>query len=45
MTQWLAENSRAKRSRHEYTLEEFGYSDEGLAADFRDYRERHVLPG
>ena len=45
MLHWLAENSRAKRSLHEYTLEEFGYSDEGLAADFREYRERHVLSG
>ncbi len=45
MMHWLAENSRAKRSLHEYTLKEFGYSDEGLAADFREYRERHVLSG
>jgi hypothetical protein len=44
MNAWLLENARDKRARHTYTLEEFGYSEAGLAADFAEYRERHILP-
>ncbi len=44
MEDWLAENARDKRAPHEYTLEEFGFTREGLAAEFAEYRERFVLP-
>jgi energy-converting hydrogenase Eha subunit C len=44
MNAWLLDNARDKRARHTYTLEEFGYSEAGLAADFAEYRERHILP-
>jgi hypothetical protein len=40
MTDWLAENARDKRAAHHYTLEQFGLTTEGLAADFADYLRR-----
>jgi len=43
MQQWLEENGRDKRPPHAYTLEEFGYTEPGLAAEFAEYRERHIL--
>ncbi len=42
MEAWLADNARDKRPPHRYTLEEFGYTEEGLAAQFAEYRERYV---
>lgn len=43
MQGWLRDNARESRAAHEYTLEEFGFTAEGLARDFAEYRERHVL--
>ena len=43
MREWLDENARDKRAPHAYTLEEFGYTEAGLAADFAEYRARHIL--
>jgi hypothetical protein len=43
MEQWLLANAREKRAAHEYSLEEFGFTREGLERDFVAYRERHVL--
>ena len=44
MRDWLSANSRGKRAKHAYTLDEFGYTEAGLAADFAEYREHHILP-
>jgi hypothetical protein len=44
MRQWLSENSRDKRAPHAYTLDEFGYTEAGLAEDFAEYRARHIHP-
>ena len=43
MHQWMQENAREKRSAHEYGLEEFGFTREGLSADFAEYRQRYIL--
>jgi len=40
MQQWAVENARDKRPVHYYTLEQFGYTEEGLAREFARYRER-----
>jgi hypothetical protein len=44
MRRFIEQNPREKRPPHEYTLAEYGYTREGLAADFAEYRERHILP-
>ena len=44
MKSWLEENAREKRPPHEYTLEKFGLTREGLEAEFAFYRERFILP-
>jgi hypothetical protein len=41
---WASENRRENRPPHEYTMEKFGFSEEQLAADFRAYRDRFILP-
>lgn len=38
VTQWLESNRRDKRPSHEYSLSEFGLSEEGLRHDFAEYR-------
>ncbi len=38
MTQWLAANRREDRDPHHYTLEQFGFSRDGLERDFATYR-------
>ena len=40
MREWAVENARDKRPVHEYTVEEFGFSEAGLAEDFKRYKER-----
>ncbi|MEE2675274.1 MAG: sulfotransferase [Myxococcota bacterium] len=42
MRQWSQDNARERRAAHEYTLEEFGFTREGLASDFAEYRQRHI---
>ena len=42
MNLWLRENAREKRAAHAYSLEEFGFSESALAADFAEYRERYI---
>jgi len=37
MRQWAVENARDKRPVHRYTLEKFGFSEDGLRADFAAY--------
>ena len=42
MLWWIEENRRDKRAPHEYTLEQFGLSEEELRRDFAEYRSRHI---
>lgn len=42
MRRWAEENARDKRPLHRYTLERFGYTEQGLARDFARYRERFI---
>lgn len=44
MQQWLRDNAREKRPPHEYTLQKFGLTREGIEAEFAAYRERFILP-
>ncbi len=43
MIQWTVDHARDKRPVHRYTLEEFGYTEEGLKRDFAEYRERFIV--
>ena len=42
MTRWQDFNRRELRPPHEYTLDQFGFSEEGLKQQFRVYRERFI---
>jgi hypothetical protein len=42
MQKWAVENERDRRPVHAYTLEEFGYTREGLRRDFAAYCERFL---
>jgi hypothetical protein len=42
MRQWAVENERDRRPVHAYTLEEFGYTREGLRSEFAAYWERFL---
>jgi hypothetical protein len=42
MRDFMATNPREGRPPHQYTLEEFGLTPEGIARDFRAYRERFI---
>lgn len=43
MRKWAERNKRENRPPHEYTMQQFGFSEEQLATDFRAYRERFIL--
>ena len=43
MKRWGDDNRRDKRAAHSYTLEEFGYTREGICEAFADYRERFIV--
>lgn len=43
MRAFMATNPREGRPPHQYTLEEFGLDADGIARDFRAYRERFIL--
>ena len=43
MTRWQEFNRRELRPAHEYTLEQFGFTREGLEQQFRSYREHFIL--
>jgi hypothetical protein len=38
MKQWRQDNRREDREPHRYTLDQFGFTREGLERDFADYR-------
>jgi len=42
MQQWQADNKREDRAQHQYTLEQFGYSEASLKALFNDYRNAFI---
>lgn len=42
MDTWRAANQREKRAKHEYTPEEYGFTEQGLRRQFRDYYARYV---
>jgi hypothetical protein len=42
MRRWAADNAREKRAAHQYSLEEFGLTREGLEAEFGEYRARYI---
>ncbi len=42
MRRWAVENERDRRPIHAYTLEEFGYTREGLRRDFAAYWDRFL---
>lgn len=44
MRRWSVDHSRDKRPAHHYTLEQFGFTEEGIRRDFAGYRERFILP-
>ncbi len=41
---YMQTHPREGRPKHEYTLEEFGFTQAELERRFRRYRERHILP-
>lgn len=41
---YMDNNPREKRPAHNYTLEQFGFTDEGVKARFQEYRRRHIDP-
>jgi hypothetical protein len=43
MERWRDMNRREARPTHQYTLEEYGFTEEGLKNTFREYRERYIL--
>lgn len=42
MRQWAVENERDRRPVHAYTLEEFGYTQDGLRREFAAYCDRFL---
>ncbi len=44
MERWRDMNRREARPTHQYTLEEYGFTQAGLEAIFREYRERYIVP-
>ncbi len=44
MERWRDMNRREARPTHQYTLEEYGFTQAGLEEIFREYRERYIVP-
>lgn len=44
MVALLAENPQGKHGKHSYCLEEFGLTEAGVRARFKDYRDRYRIP-
>ena len=44
MREWAVEHSRDKRPVHSYTLEQYGFTEEGLRKQFARYYERFIDP-
>lgn len=43
MEKWRDLNRREERPSHQYTLEEYGFTEQGLKKSFQEYRERYIL--
>jgi hypothetical protein len=43
MEQWQDFNQRELRPSHDYTLEQYGFTESGLQAQFREYRDRFIV--
>ena len=43
MQRWQTFNRRELRPPHEYTLDQFGFSEQGLAEQFAGYRQAFIL--
>ena len=43
MEQWRLDNPRDKRPAHEYTLSEYGLTEEGIKEAFAEYRARYIV--
>lgn len=43
MAEWRRDNPRDARPPHEYTLQEFGFTEDYLKDEFSEYRRRYVL--
>ncbi|MFZ1294277.1 MAG: sulfotransferase [Pseudomonadales bacterium] len=43
MEKWRDLNRREERPSHQYTLEEYGFTEQGLKKSFHEYRERYIL--
>jgi hypothetical protein len=41
---YMSTHPREGRPKHEYTLEEFGFTRAELEQRFKSYREKHILP-
>ena len=39
--EWRDKNRRDDRAVHEYSLEQFGYTEDFLKAEFKEYRDRY----
>jgi len=44
MHDWVNQNQREQRAPHLYSLEKMGLSKDQLERDFKQYRERYILP-
>jgi len=44
MEQWQDFNRRESRPSHEYSLEQFGFTEAGLKQQFESYRARFMRP-
>jgi len=44
MQAYMASNPREKRPAHNYTLEQFGFTEAGVKERFKEYRKRHIDP-
>ena len=42
MNEWREANAREKRAKHEYSLEEYGFSSAGIQKQFADYCARYI---
>jgi hypothetical protein len=42
MRRWAAANARENRPPHEYTLEQFGYTEQGIREYFAEYCQRYI---
>jgi hypothetical protein len=44
VTDYMNSHPREGRPKHEYTLEEFGFTRAELERRFKTYRDKHILP-